>query len=110
MSGKNFKPSGISSFISVAYPSIKPSLYTLIVYVTILLFSTSTGSLVWSYFMFPSSPILNVGYLFVTSWSSTAVINFLKAKSKYTTLTFSKSSSSSCPGIYSVPLFISSSL
>ena len=52
--------------------------------------------------------MLKLGILVVTSWSSTAVINFLNAKSKYTTLTFSKSSSSSCPGTYS--LFISSSL
>jgi len=37
-------------------------------------------------------------------------INFLNAKSNSWIITFSKSSSSSCPGIYSLPEFISSSL
>ena len=46
----------------------------------------------------------------VVSPFATPVMNFLKAKSKILNSNFSKSSSSSCPGIYGIPLSISGSL
>jgi len=45
----NSKFDGKWSFISAAYPSISPSLYTLNIYTTISFFLTSTGSFVWLY-------------------------------------------------------------
>ena len=41
---------------------------------------------------------------------ATPVMNFLKAKSNFLSTSFSKSSSSCCPSIYSILLFISWSL
>ena len=80
--GRNTNPSGISSDTSIAYPNTVPSLYTLIVYVTISLFATYTGVLSCSYFIFPFSSTTGSGILVVTASLFTAVINFLNAKSK----------------------------
>ena len=60
--GKYSSPSGILSVISFAYPSIVPSLYTLIVYITVLPVSNDIGSLVCLYvavvIFFPFSSIV----------------------------------------------------
>ena len=86
-SGINTNPSGTSSFISAAYPSWEPSLYTLIVYVTISPFSTLTGFFVWLYIavVSPFNSVLTstFGSLLVIFLSFIPVINFLKDKSKY---------------------------
>ena len=69
------------SFTSSTYASIVPSLYTLIVYTTVLWFATVKGSCVWLYVIFPSSSIDNNGTLDVISLSSNFVMNFCNAKS-----------------------------
>jgi len=66
-------------------------------------FDTSTGSFGWSYFAVVLLPSFigvtsTCGILLVISVLFTAVMNFLNDKSNFTSVTFSKSSSSSCPG------------
>ena len=84
------------------------------VYVTTSPVFTSTGSFVCSYTYLPSSVTVNTGTLLSICVPLTPVINFLKAKSNLGTdssiINFSKSSSSSCPGIYLFSELISLSL
>jgi len=78
--------SGKWSVISSTYPSISPSLYTLIVYVTTSPIATLSGILGWLYVAVVASPEANLltstcGILFVISVPFMFVINFLKLKS-----------------------------
>ena len=65
-----------------AYPSIFPSLYTLIVYVTVSPTTTSNGVFGCLYVIFPSL-YSTCGILDVTAFPLISVMNFLNAKSKY---------------------------
>ena len=72
-------------------------------YVTIFPFDTSTGSFGCVYVAEVAVPSFRCdtstcGILLAICVSFTAVMNFLNAKSNSTIETFSKSSSSSCPG------------
>ena len=91
--------------ISFAYASVSPSLYTLIEYITISPFLTCTGSFECVYIAVVDVLSINgftstCGSLFCFS-PFTVWIYFLNAKSNtisgFSTVTFSKSSSSSCP-------------
>ena len=96
LSSTNSNPSGISSFILSAYPDTVPSLYTLIVYSTKSPFDVTTGSFVWLYVISPvSSFTTTCGTLESVFVPFTPVMNFLSAKSKYLTTTYSLSISSS---------------
>ena len=102
----NLNPSGMWSFISLAYPSISPSLVIRILYSNltttefILLFfrstfTTSSGS---SSAWCPVSVTSSLPF-----WTTIAfVTHFLRAKSKYWTLIFSISSSSSPSHLFGV--------
>lgn len=79
-------------YYSSTYPSIWPSLYTLIVYVIMSPASILTGFFIWVYsavvFPFNNGETFTIGVLSYTpfvfsSVSFTAVMNFLNAKSKY---------------------------
>jgi len=107
-SGKNSNPSGISSFISDAYPSSVPSLYTLIVYSTICPVTTTFVSSCFGCLYLAVVDVLlskfvvsTSGTLSVTGLSSIFVINFLKAKSNFPVTITSKSSSSSSGSLLS---------
>ena len=105
------KPSGILSVISFAKPANVPSLYILIVYVTISPTCTDKGVFVCLYvavvIVLPFSSVVPnfdvsttgsltyVPSLFFNSSSFNDTMNFLNAKSKFSTINFSKSSSSS---------------
>ena len=100
----NSNPSGISSVISEAYPSISPSLYTLKVYLIISPFFTATGSLFTVYFAVVAVPFANsvmstFSILSGTFVSFTSTILFISFKSNAagSIANFSKSSSSCCP-------------
>ena len=95
-----------------AYPSTVPSLNTLIVYSTTFLYATSIGSFVCVYFAVVSSPLTNFEVSTTGSlefspsrvFPFTFVINLRKLKSNSSTTSFSKSSSSSCPGTYGLSI------
>ena len=100
----NSNPSGMSSLISEAYPSISPSLYTLNVYFTKSPFFTDTGSLFILYVAVVAVPlakfvISTLSILSGTLLPFTSTILFINFKSNAAGFktTFSKSSSSCCP-------------